>query len=75
MRAPFSDGSSFGDAPTGEILANGSFIIRGLMSGSHIITVEGLPYPWVLKSVTYRGQDITDTGLEPTAASGSTTST
>ena len=34
------------------------------MSGTHILAVEGLSYPWVVKSVTYRGQDITDTGLD-----------
>ena len=64
VRAPFADGSSFGDTVTGEVLADGTFVIRGLMSGSHILTVEGLRYPWVLKSVTHRGQDITDTGLD-----------
>jgi hypothetical protein len=64
VRAPLTDGSSFGDTATGEVLADGSFVIRGLMSGAHILTVEGLQYPWVLKSVTYRGQDITDTGFD-----------
>jgi hypothetical protein len=64
VRAPFADGSSFGDTLTGEVLADGSFAIGGLMSGSHILAVEGLQYPWVLKSVTYRGQDITDIGLD-----------
>ena len=34
------------------------------MAGAHILAVEGLPYPWVVKSVTYRGQDITDAGLD-----------
>lgn len=64
VRAPFADGSSFGDALTGEVLADGSFVVGGLMSGSHILTVEGAPYPWVLKSVLYRGQDITDLGFD-----------
>jgi len=64
VRAPFADGSSFGDAVTGDVRADGSFSITGLMAGSHVLTVERLPFPWVLKSVTYRGQDITDTGLD-----------
>jgi carboxypeptidase family protein len=64
VRAPFADGSSFGDTVTGLVLADGSFMISDLMSGNHTLTVEGLQYPWVLKSVTYRGQDITDTGLD-----------
>jgi hypothetical protein len=64
VRAPFSDGSSFGDTVTGEILPDGSFMVGGLMAGSHTLAVEGLPYPWVVKSVTYRGQDITDAGID-----------
>jgi hypothetical protein len=64
IQAPFVDGSSFGDRPSGDALADGSFSVQGVIPGSHVITVEGLPDPWVLKSVTYRGQDITDTGLE-----------
>jgi hypothetical protein len=64
VRAPFSDGTGFGDAVTGDVLPDGSFSISGLMAGSHIVAVEGLSDPWVLKSVTYRGQDVTDSGLE-----------
>jgi hypothetical protein len=64
IQAPLADGSSFGDWPAGETLADGSFTIRGVISGSHVITVAGLPDPWVVKRVTYRGQDITDAGLE-----------
>lgn len=67
VRAPLADGRSFGDALTGEVQPDGSYAIRGLMAGSHLLTVEGLPYPWVLKSVTSRGQDITDAGLEADA--------
>lgn len=68
VRAPFPDGSGFGDALTGDVRPNGAFRIRGVMSGTHIITVEGLQYPWVLKHVEYRGQDVTDVGID--AASG-----
>lgn len=64
VRAPFADGTSFGDAPTGDVAPDGDYRIRGLMTGSHFITVEGLSYPWVLKSVVYRGQDITDAAVE-----------
>ena len=67
VRAPLADGRSFGDALTGEVQPDGSYAIRGLMSGSHLLAVEGLRDPWVLKSVTYRGQDITDVGLEADA--------
>jgi hypothetical protein len=64
VRAPLADGGSFGDALTGEVQPDGTYAIRGLMSGNHALSVEGLRDPWILKSVTYRGQDITDVGLE-----------
>lgn len=64
VRAPFTDGSSFGEALTGDVLRDGSFAIRGVMTGPHLFIVEGLPHPWVLKGVMHRGQDITDTGIQ-----------
>ncbi|HVL67564.1 MAG TPA: carboxypeptidase-like regulatory domain-containing protein [Vicinamibacterales bacterium] len=64
VRAPFSDGSIFGDALTGDVTPSGNFSIRGLMSGTHYITVEGLDYPWVLRRVLWRGQDITDVAID-----------
>jgi hypothetical protein len=67
VRAPLTDGSTFGDALTGEVEANGSFSIRGVVAGNHFLSVEGLPYPWIVKSVVSRGQDVTDVGLEADA--------
>lgn len=64
VRAPFADGSSFGEALTGDVTLDGSYRIRGLMTGSHYITVDGLQYPWTLKSVMHKGRDITDTGFD-----------
>lgn len=64
IRAPFSDGSGFGDAVTGEVSPNGAFTIDGLIAGGHVISVEGLPDPWLIKSVAHRGRDITDVGIE-----------
>ena len=64
VRAPFADGTSFGDSLTGDVLADGSYRIRGLMAGTHYITVEGLEPPWVLKHVQWRGQDIADVALD-----------
>jgi len=60
VRAPFIDGNSFGDALTGTVQADGKFALRGLMRGAHQLVLDGLPSPWVLKSVLYRGTDITD---------------
>lgn len=64
VRAPLTDGSSFGDAVTGQVGDSGAFVIRGLLAGTHAIRVDGLPDPWVLKSVVYRGRDITDNGID-----------
>jgi hypothetical protein len=58
--APFVDGNSFGESLTGNVLPDGTFALRGLMPGAHQLVVDGLPPPWVLKSVLYRGTDITD---------------
>jgi hypothetical protein len=64
VRAPLTDGSSFGEALTGDVAADGGFQIRGLMPGTHVITVEGLEDPWVLKEILWRGQDITDVAID-----------
>lgn len=60
VRAPFVDGSSFGDALTGDVQPDGTFALRGLMTGEHQLVVDGLPADFALKSVLYRGSDITD---------------
>lgn len=64
VRAPLADGTDFGDALTGEVGADGRYHVRGLMPGSHVLSVEGLPHPWVLKSVLWRGRDITDAAID-----------
>jgi hypothetical protein len=64
VRAPFPDGGGFGDALTGTVQGNGTFALRGLMSGDHQVVVEGLPPPWVVESVLLRGRDVADAGIE-----------
>ncbi|HXG56271.1 MAG TPA: carboxypeptidase-like regulatory domain-containing protein [Vicinamibacterales bacterium] len=64
VRAPFADGSNFGDVLTGDVTLEGTYRIRGLMSGIHYMTVQGLEGPWVLKEILSRGQDITDVQLD-----------
>ncbi len=64
VRAPFTDGNSFGDSLTGAVQPDGSFAVRGLMRGAHQIVVDGLQSPWVVKSISYRGSDITDRAIE-----------
>lgn len=64
VRAPMTDGSSFGDALTGTISAGREFSLRGCMQGQHFIRVEGLPEPWRLKQVLWRGSDVTDIPID-----------
>jgi hypothetical protein len=64
VRAPFTDGNSFGDALTGTVQTDGTFALRGLMKGSHQLVLDGLPPPWILKSVRFRGTDITDQRID-----------
>lgn len=62
IQAPFADGVA--ETATGDVLRNGTFTIGGLTPGRHFLVVEGLVDPWVLQAVTYRGQDVTDAGLD-----------
>ena len=64
VRAPFTDGNTFGDVPTGVVEPGGRFEIRGIMTGEHQVVVEGLQPPWVLKRISERGADITDLPID-----------
>jgi hypothetical protein len=64
IRAPFIDGNSFGDALTGTVQPDGTFALRGIMRGRHQLVLDGLEPPWVLKSITHQGTDITDLQLD-----------
>jgi len=64
VRAPFTDGNSFGDSLTGTVQLDGTFALRGTMKGSHQLVLDGLQPPWVLKSIVYHGTDITDLQLD-----------
>jgi len=61
--APFTDGTVFGDV-AGAVQVNGTFTIDGVMKGAHQVIVDGLPSPWVVKSVVLRGSEITDRHLD-----------
>ena len=63
VRAPFIDGSAFGEAMTGTVRTAGGYALRGIMKGEHQIRVDGLQPPWVVKSIEYRGRDITDLAI------------
>jgi hypothetical protein len=62
VEAPFADGAA--ETAVGDVMRNGSFTIRGLTPGRHVISLDGLAAPWVLHQVTFRGRDITDGGFE-----------
>jgi hypothetical protein len=64
VRAPMTDGSGFGDALTGVLTAGREFSLRGCMQGQHFIRVDGLPEPWRIKKVLYRGADVTDIPID-----------
>ncbi len=64
VRAPMTDGSTFGDALTGTITAGREFFLRGCMQGQHFIRVDGLAEPWRLKKVLWRGSDVTDIPID-----------
>lgn len=60
VRAPLIDGSNFGDALTGDVQSDATFRVRGLIAGTHYVSVEGLTPPWIVKQILWRGKDITD---------------
>lgn len=63
VRAVAADGIVFGDALSETIASSGEFVFRGVMPGEHVFRLEGLPDPWVLKAVYWRGRDVADTPI------------
>ena len=61
IQAPFADGSSFGDALTGDTLANGSFTIHGVDVGQPHHNRRGLA-----RSLGAQGSDVSADGTSPT---------
>lgn len=64
VRAPFTDGNTFGDVPTGVVEPDGSFAIRGIMTGEHQVIVQGLQPPWVVRQIAQHGIDLTDLPID-----------
>jgi hypothetical protein len=58
---PSDDGA---DMISADVLRDGSFRMTGIAPGRHLLAIAGLPEPWVLDRVTYRGADISDSGVE-----------
>lgn len=57
VRAPLVDGAEFGDTTTGTVKPDGTFRLRGLMSGAHVLMIEGLAFPWRIAEARVRGLD------------------
>jgi protocatechuate 3,4-dioxygenase beta subunit len=64
VRVPFVDGSSFADALTGLVGADGHFQVNGVMPGEHFVAVDGLAAPWTVKQALWRGLDLSDVALD-----------
>jgi protocatechuate 3,4-dioxygenase beta subunit len=58
VRAPFADDTAFGDSLSGTVGSDGSFRIRGVMTGRHYLTVEGLPPGSAVVGILVRGRDM-----------------
>lgn len=70
VRAPFADGSRFGDVLTAGVQADGRFRLTSVMEGEHHFTLDGLTAPWVVQGARWRDVDVANRPL--TIASGET---
>ncbi|HSL23582.1 MAG TPA: carboxypeptidase-like regulatory domain-containing protein [Vicinamibacterales bacterium] len=64
VRAPLADGSPFGDTPGDRVRADGRFRLRGVTPGVHVLTIEGLTFPWRISEARVRGRDVTRATFE-----------
>lgn len=64
VRAPLADGAAFGDTLTGTVRSDGAFRLAGLMSGSHVLMVEGLVFPWRIAEARLQGRDVTERTID-----------
>jgi Carboxypeptidase regulatory-like domain len=58
--AKFPDGVERSSVPTGTTVDNGMTFQLPDMFGPRVLDVVNVPSGWVLKSITYRGKDVTD---------------
>ena len=67
IRALGVDTVTAGTDAVGRVAPDGTFRVQGIMPGPRVIRVEGLPQPWMLEAVLYRGRDVADIPLEVAA--------
>lgn len=64
VRAPLPNGSSFGDARGAAVGHDRSFSLEGVMAGTHVLTVEGLAFPWRIAEARILGQDAAERAFD-----------
>jgi hypothetical protein len=64
IRAPLPNGSSFGDARGAAVRSDRSFSLDGVMAGTHVLTVEGLPFPWRIIEARILGQNAAERAFD-----------
>jgi hypothetical protein len=64
VRAPLPNGSSFGDARGAPVGRDRSFTLQGVMEGMHVLTVEGLPFPWRIADARILGHDAAERAFD-----------
>ena len=64
VSAPMMGGTMFGGEPRGKVQLDGSFHLDSVQAGKRFVRVDSLPEAWSLKTVYYRGRDVTDIPLE-----------
>jgi len=57
------DGNPMPSLGNSQVKADGTFELDSLVGG-HIFRVQNLPRGWVLKRVTFNGEDVTDRGID-----------
>ena len=64
VRAPLADGATFGDTLSGTVRPDGTFRLTGLMSGSHVLMVDGLVFPWRIAEARLQGRDVVESTID-----------
>jgi len=59
VSAPMADGSTGSGLTRSRVLENGSFSLA-TPEGNRVVRLEGLPAPWSLEAVLYRGSNVID---------------
>lgn len=64
VRAPLSDGSSFGDGYGAAVGRDGAFTLESVVRGTHVLVVQGLVFPWRISEATVLGHDAVERAFD-----------